>query len=326
MKRYSRRIAVFGMVVVMILCGICSWGNVTVEAATQVPGFNARVTENNMMKILDRYDPDGAYIIRKQKAAGDNILSWFYSGRIIDDIGTAVHEETHGYSFRGMYNGYAYYVGKEKTIKTSFTTVYQSKQMASSIPKKLRTFRYDIYVANPLSGLSSDIYGVYGLMNEFMAYRMSMNNAVSLYSYYVDKNADWDTWGVFIRECENGKLAYAEFKYYILHYLFYAKKHYPQVYKDIVKNKQFCKAYRIMESSYGRLVRVYGKDLEKMQELMEKKGHILRIEKDYVCFYESEESGGNGIGRSTADYDRLLKELKKTRYVSIHKQLVRKSK
>ena len=52
-------------------------------------------------------------------------------------------------------------------------------------------------------------------------------------------------------------MAYAEFKYYILNYLYYAKKHHPDVYKGIVNNKEFCKAYKTLESSYAKLIKEY---------------------------------------------------------------------
>lgn len=324
MKKFGKTVVTLGIIFVLILC---CWGSTSVEAAAaQVPGLNARITESNVMKILNQYDPDGAYIMKKQKAAGDNILSWFSGGKIIDDIGVAVHEETHRYSFQKAPSGFAYYVGKKKTINVSFTTVYQSKEMASSIPKDLRTFRYNLYVAHPTGTLSSNIHGAYGMLNEFMAYRMSMNNAVSLYSYYADKNADWDTWSIFVNDCENGKMAYAEFKYYTLHYLYYAKKHHPQVYKGIVKNKQFCRAYRTMESSYRNLIGAYEKELQKLQTLMEGKGHALKIENDTIWLYKSGENGGTGTSRFTADYNKLQKELKKAKYTAIHKQLVNNGK
>ena len=295
-------------------------------AAVRAPGINARITESSILKLLNQYDSDGAYIMKKQKAAGDRILSWFSGRRIIDSLNTAVHEETHGYSFHAGSRGYAYYVGKKKTVNVPFTTVYQSKKMASSIPKNLRTFRYNTYVAKPSANLSSNVRGAYGLLNEFMAYRMGMNNAVSLYSYYAGQNADWDAWEVFIQDCENGRMAYAEFKYYILHYLYYAKKHYPQVYQGIVKNKQFCRAYRKMESSYRQLITAYGKDLKNLEKLMKNSGHTLEIQNDMVWFYESGKNGGVGAGRFTEDYHKLMKELKKTKYTAVHKKLVNNGK
>ena len=34
--------------------------------ASKTPGINAPITEQNILKILNRYDKDGAYIIKKQ--------------------------------------------------------------------------------------------------------------------------------------------------------------------------------------------------------------------------------------------------------------------
>lgn len=293
-----------------------------------IPQLNARVTTGNIFKILNKYDKDGAYILRNAMQAGDDILEWFSPGsRIIDGIDTAVHEETHGYShhqgsisFHGqdIVRTTAYFVGNGKTINVPHTNIYFTKKMASSIPKRLRTHRYNTYVAKPSENLSSNVQGVYGLMNEFMAYRMGMSTTVSLYQYYVDMYAGWDAWENFIHSGENGRTAYAEFKYYILNYLSYAKKHYPEVYQGIMKNKEFCKTYYQLESSYVKLIAAYEKDLKKVQEIMEEKGQTITINADSVIMEEK----GVGIGRFTNEYKKLQKEIKKSTYQSIHRKLV----
>ncbi len=294
-------------------------------AAASMPGLNAKITEKSILKILNRYDTDGAYILKKRIQAGDNVLSWFTGGRrIIEGIDTAVHEETHAYSFqRAHWN--AYFVGKKKTIHVPVTTVYYTKKMASSIPARLRTFRYNTYVAKPTANLASNIEGAYGLLNEFMAYRSGMNTTISLYPYYVAQKAGWESWRVFLNSCENDKLAYAEFKYYILHYLSYAKKHYPKVYKGILNNKKFCQAYRTLESSYVKLINTYEKDLKKIQKLMKKQGRTMEITESTI-WISTDPYSKTGMGRYTADYKKLQKEIKKSAYTSIHKKLVAKGK
>lgn len=77
-----------------------------------------------------------------------------------------------------------------------------------------------------------------------MAYQRGMNTDVLLFPYLQKQNADRYAWSSYIIGCENGRQSYAEFKYYILHYLYYAKKHYPDVYKGIMNNRQFCKVYK----------------------------------------------------------------------------------
>lgn len=315
-----------GLIALLILITIFAWIPASAEtawAASSAPGLNARITTGNIQKLLAKYDPDGAYIVKKQIKAGDDILTWFSnSHRIVDGIDTAVHEETHGYSYAyAKSQGMAYFVGNKRTVYIPYTSVYPSKKMAASIPKSLRTFRYNTYVGQPSENLSSNVNGAYGLLNEFMAYRAGMKTTVSMYSYFVDKKASGDIWKGFVSGCESNKLACAEFKYYILHYLYYAKKHEPQVYKGIVNNKQFCKAYRIMESNYAKLIRIYEKDLKKMKKILEKRGYRIEISNQYVSFYNSRGTG-EGRGRFTSDYNRLQKQIKKSKYAAIHKKLV----
>ena len=61
--------------------------------------------------------------------------------------------------------------------------------------------------------------GIYGLMDEFNAYHWGMNTNVALYKYYKRFGLESDVWDTFVDIGLNGKQAYAEFKYYILHYL-----------------------------------------------------------------------------------------------------------
>lgn len=322
MKRAKRICSIF-LTVLILLSVFMTF--VDVSAATKIPSINSKVTVKNVQNLLKKYDPDGAYILQKQIQAGSDILVWFSGGdRILDSVETAVHEETHGYSdfYARNFGETAYFVGNKKTIYVPYTKVYKSKKMAASIPKRLRTFRYDIYVAKPSAYLSSNVDGAYGLMNEFMAYRAGMKTSVSMFPYLKSQNADWDTWQVYITSCENGRLAYAEFKYYILHYLYYAKNHYPDVYRGIVNNKAFCRAYKKLESSYAKLIKTYTEDLEKLESILEKPGYTLRISDENVI-YMGEEIG-SGPQRFTEDYKALTKECGKKKYQSIHNVLVKR--
>lgn len=326
LKRLKKNKVIAGLLIFVMLFHIFAGTPMEasrVQAASRTPGLNARVTKNNVLKVLNQYDRDGAYILKKQIAKGDNVLTWFNQGRILDGLGTAVHEETHGYLYSYMNTrGRAYFVGKKKTVYVPHTQVYNTKEMAKSVPGKYRTFRFNTYIGKPVANLSSNVEGAYGLLNEFMAYRAGMNTDVSLYPYLVRQKADWDEWKIYINECENGKLAYAEFKYYILHYLFYAKAHYPDVYRGIMNNKKFREAYRKLESSYAKLIRDYERNLKKLKGVLSaKKGYSLEIKSDYVWLYRGR--NGQGIGRYTKDYKKLQKEMKKSKYQSIHRKLIK---
>lgn len=323
MKRIKRVLISLFAVILTVIAPVSSYET---AAAQKAPSLNAKVTAKNIQALLKKYDPDGAYIMQKQIAKGDDICVWFSDqARIIDSIGTAIHEETHGYShyYAKGYNKTAYFVGNKKTIHVTHTKIYQSKIMAGSIPKKMRTFRYNTYIAKPMANLSSNVQGAYGLLNEFMAYQRGMNTFVLLFPYLKKQDADWYAWQSFISCCENDRQAYAEFKYYILHYLYYAKKHYPDVYKGIMNNRQFCRAYKVLEKNFRKCIKQYEKDLEKLKAIVAAHpGYWLEVTEDEVMLRD--DNGGSGTGRFTAEYEKLSKEVSKKKYKSIHNMLVRK--
>lgn len=323
MKRIKQAFIILFAVILTIMAPVSSYET---AAAQKAPSLNARVTAKNIQTLLKKYDPDGAYIMQKQIAKGDDICVWF-SGqdRIIDNIDTAIHEETHRYShfYAKGYDKTAYFVGNRKTIYVTHTKVYRSKIMAGSIPKKMRTFRYNTYIAKPIANLSSNVEGAYGLLNEFMAYQRGMNTVILLFPYLKKQDADWNAWHSYISDCENGRLAYAEFKYYILHYLYYAKKHYPDVYKGIVNNRQFCRAYRTLEKNFRKCIKQYENDLKKLNQIVgAHPGYWLEITDEHIMLHN--DYGGIGMGRFTEDYRKLCKETAKKKYQSIHKALVKK--
>lgn len=166
-------------------------------------------------------------------------------GRMLDGMNTAVHEETYGYSYSyGTYSfsgkTTAYFVGNKKTVYVPHTMVYQSKEMAKTIPKRLRTFRYNTYVAKPSAYLSSNVDG----------------------------------------------------------------------------------AYKTLESNYAKLIKEYEKDLKKIKKEMEAAGYRVQISDDMVMVYSSQ-GVEMGMGRYTSDYNKLQKELRKDKYLSIHKKGVK---
>ncbi len=321
MKTIKRLLTIF--LAVLLACSAPA-ASFEAAAAPKMPELNAKVTEKNILKILDKYDKDGAYVFRSQMNAGKNVLGWFTGKRIIDDIDSAIHEITHGFSANQPYKT-DYFVGNQKSIPVEHTLVCYTKYMAPTIPKRLRTFRYKTYISEPDPYLSANLDGVYGLLDEFMAYRMGMSTMTALYPYLVSQKANWSAWKVFVANCENNRLAYTEFKYYILHYLYFVKQRLPEVYQGIVDNRQFCKAYRRLENSFVKLIKTYEKDLKKLQKVMKRQGHVLEVNDRYVMYWQNEEEG-IGITRFTADYEKLQKEIKKNKYSSIHRKLVSKGK
>ncbi len=257
---------------------------------------NAEVNEKNILELLDEYDSDGAYIIHFGIEHGDNVLEWFENGTtIIDDIETAVHEETHGYILQNhRANEEEIYVGNEQGIHVAYTEVFDSQEMTTDIPDELRTFRFDTYVGDPDENMTSNIDGVYGLLNEFTAYCWDLNNTVCLYDYYKAEANTPQDWLDYINKFNNGRVAYSEFNFYILKYLEYANVNHPDIYEDIVTNKSFAEAYTTIENKYRSLTETADQYIEEI--IKENNG---KKENGSIFI------GSSGIGFDDEDYIKL---------------------
>lgn len=216
---------------------------------------DAEINTENIMALLEEYDPDGAYIMRFGTEQGDDILKWFPEGEtILHNLATAVHEQTHYFILQGGSGSREdIYTGGEQSVTVPYTTVYRTEEMTADVPEELRTFRFDTYVGKPTDNLASNIDGVYGLLNEFTAYCWGLNNTVVLYDYYKAEANEPEDWVNYVNLIDNGKMAYSEFHYYILEYLAYAQNVYPNVYDGIMANPEFLSAYQTIEGKYRSL-------------------------------------------------------------------------
>lgn len=273
---------------------------------------NAEITEQNVLELLDEYDPDGAYVIRFSLDEGNDVLTWFETApKIIDSIGTAVHEETHGFILQNHRSGEEeIYIGNGQRIHVTYTEIFDSSEMAAQVPAELQTFRFDNYVGNPDVNMASDIDGIYGLLNEFTAYCWDLNNTVCLYDYYKAEANSNEDWLSYINLIDNGRMAYAEFNYYILNYLAYAQENHPDVYDGIVSNESFTSAYLTIENKYRSLIETADQYIDKIVE--EYSG-----EKDGNTIY----FGSSGTVLSEEDYAKLISETSKAEYQEIYQHI-----
>ena len=321
-KRMSRILCVLLIVLTMFTI-------VSVPSLAAVPKITASVTKKNVLSLAKKYDPDGFYLLKAGDSVGfQGFMDYFCSNLILSDINTAVHEMCHANTHN--VSGYGYreniYLGNKKNMVLDFTNkmglMFNTQKMASSIPKQYRTFRYETYVASPDPNLTADNFGPYGLLDEFTAYCYGMNNTISLFPYYKSAaGANFNYWELFINNGANDRLAYAEFRYYILHYLAFAKAKQPKVYKAIMKDGAFRTAFRKIDKKFRSLIKAYNQDLKAIWNLLNSRGHAVFISGDF--FY----CDGQGTSLFKADYNKLMNHLKKgsfkrTTYLSIYKKLL----
>ncbi len=284
------------------------------SVSAAAPGMNAGITKKNVLALIKEYDKDGSYLLQYMSDSGDPILDWWQGCQtIVEGIDTAVHEEFHGYSFlKAPWKTEDIYIGNKKYIRVRYTDVFQSKKMAFTIPKKLRTSRWTIYVGKPMANLASNVNGIYGLLNEYTAYYWGMKAQMSLFDYYKSNRATPQQWKQFINECANDRLAYAEFKYFMMQYLAYAREHSSSVYNGIIHNETYIRAYQTIEKKFASLITKFEKRMQEIEVLLEAQGHEVKNGDYYII-------DGTGISLFQEDYDNLLAELEKPVYKNILK-------
>lgn len=280
-----------------------------------VPAFGDTPTEANVLALLDRYDPDGAFILRKS----GNYMTWFNFGGLLDSVDTAVHEQYHSLSFSVGFSLMSsggdwtqkdvYYAGNGILLPVTMTKVYNSREMIPYIPENLRdTFRFDTYIDTSEANLTSVKNGIYGLMNEFTAYSCGMNNTVNLYDYYKTHARTMADWRQYANLGANDRLAYAEFRYYMLTYLLYAKDKYPDVYSGIVNNSEFKQAFRLVDDRYAGNIQRYEQSLNDLKQFLAGTGHQVQISEEWF-FIDNQ-----GTGIFGPDYQKLMSAMSADNY------------
>ena len=296
-----------------------------VYATDSKPNLDCAVTEDNLMALVSTYDSDAYYILQTQKELGDNLNSYLNKNvRLIQSVDMTVHEEFHAYSYtHGTYTAKtkrsAYYLGNKKRVTVKQTNVFHTDLATRHIAKKYRTFRYKTYVKKGVK-LTSNVDAVYGLLNEFSAYYWGMHTMESLYPYLKQESVSTSDWTSFISSYCNNKNAYAEFYYYTLVYLDYAKRQKPSVYKKIMTNKNFVTTFYTTQQQYEKLIKQYEKDLNALS----KKYNGSSFKKNYKngMFYL------NGYGQGAGDdaYGILMPQIKSKKYKSIRNDLKKNAK
>lgn len=291
------------------------------EPLSCVPTPEDEATHDNVLALLDNYCPNGAYILRATEIEGDNFMTWMENEALLDCIGTAVHEQSHGYTSHNMsYNGtwvMAYYTGEGKHIKVPQTETYLSEEMAVQIPEELRTFRYDTYVGKG-AVVSANKRGIYGLMNEFTAYCWDTITNNSMYEYYLTQELTEENWLNYVKISSSQYYAYSEFKYYILSYMLYAKENYPNIYEQTMNNRALLDAFRIIEARYRGAVEQYFANLDRLETYLKDNG--IRVFRDKDMFY----IGYFGYGTFEDKYYNLLENaMKAPEYVQMYKLMTK---
>ena len=290
-------------------------------AAAEVPALDSAVSVENALAILHAYDPDGTFITDFTQKHTSNISFWLFGAESnAEGLDTVVHEEYHMYSFdKPPFGKQAIYIGDGQDIYTPFVAprginLVPTSTWTSTLPDELKTFRYNEY-ASPESETSANRNGPYGLLNEFTAYSWGMHNQLALFPYYAAQEDAVSAWMSFMNACGNDRQAYAEFRFWLLGYLRYAKKNDQALYNLFVNDQDFARAYIVTRDRFEAQIAEYEAKLDEIISLLQEKGIRAYISNGYFYF------GTYGTGMHEEEYQILMEQLQDPELLKIEQVL-----
>ncbi len=222
----------------------------------------------------------------------------FLEGRSATDIlgsmSTNVHETAHGYFGNNIFryaeekkmaldwdnvNGFLY-LSPSESFFISFPKkmLFPSREIVSEIPRELRTYRFETYVAGTTSTQGQ---GVIGLLDELHAYYHGARCSFDLYPAYADaEGSEVNGLLEWIRDTQSHMTAYYEFDYFIKEYLLRMRGVYPENYEALRHCSSFVAAYRSVSRAYSDLVRSYEKRIDDEMKELNAKGEATAEIKD----------------------------------------------
>ena len=235
--------------------------------------------QQKIITLLNNHCPDGANIFRLwqekvPKSSQLDLMVLVTEGKdeqaIVKSLNVVVHEVTHNVNScmaavvlkeefartsDRFQNVFYFYLKNHQFILVERTPTFPARKMIDSFPEELRTFHFD-YIDTDKEYQSTQIHGIYGLVDEMNAYYLGSQTAYDLYSWYQQFGAKAN-WHDYFEGVNSTLYACLEFKLYVLKYLIYARKHHPDKYSGIINNKNLIKTFLEVDQNVSDLVDTY---------------------------------------------------------------------
>ena len=153
-------------------------------------------------------------------------------------------------------------VPKFEVFNSRLITPYIPYEMREKVPS-YNTYLLDFYQHEH----DAQRNGIFGIMEEFVAYYQGAKAYVELFDYYQDTCPleEGELWAHYLINASD-IYAYYEFQLFISWYLQVAKERYPKVYKDIMASQELRVFYTLIDLQY---IKVINKYFHNRQEVMD---------------------------------------------------------
>lgn len=306
-------------------------------SATSLLANDRQFLREKTLQLLNTYCPDGARIVqmalKNVPEDGDQDFTSMIDGddeqACLTSINTIVHEENHGLNafmgrvvlkeksgqFSDEFYDYDYFYLKDGqfTLVRKIPT-FPSREMVPTFPEHLKTFRFDTYIDTENAIQSTQVDGFFGLLDEFNSYYQGTRAAYNLLGYYENKGtaANWHDFFIGVNATHYGCL---EFRLYLLKYLQFARERHPDIYRNIIENKDLMHTFLAIDQNVSEFFQSY---FNKKPAIFERlRGYGWKISENANMLYIN--SSGRNVGHSNFMdvYNLLTDEMKKDEYQSL---------
>ena len=174
---------------------------------------------------------------------------------VIAEFETIIHESTHHKNTReGIYLGPNKYLLFTDAEKNDVQYFYKSELIADFLPidAEEKIFRFETYIGEG-TGVSANLSGIFGLMDEYSAYQNGCSAALVAYDNALQEK-DTTLAITFFKEALATYYAYYEFNSFIGAYLKYGKTKEPIIYQKIMNNSTLRRAYSINTIEFEKAI------------------------------------------------------------------------
>lgn len=206
-------------------------------------------------------------------------------------LGTVIHESIHQKQFElSDEHFFGYYLPGEELKAKKNASIFKSEELFNSKTDSLVFYLDNINysrIYTYLNGsVSSNINGIYGLLDEFSAYAHTAYINIKLLNKHITDSIFHDLVEQELDDVKSIPDNFYCFNYMIAWYLDFAQKNYPELYNELLANKE-------LRETYTKINTFFEEQLEKYYE-MEKSNTVLNTiykqNKKYRVILEAYES------------------------------------
>ena len=308
-----------------------SW--VKTATRTYSPGSWFMLMQYDMLPSSAEVGVDDGGVFSSQKPAD---TFHYLRGRtrvdLLESMEKNVHEISHCYFSQNVFRylrennmkmtdgdacGYIY-ISPSRNFYISFPekALFPSHDLASVIPEKLRTYRFNPYIEGTTSTQSD---GVIGLLDELHAYYLGSEYCFDMLEPYKTA-AGTDAAGLFewVTHTQSSMTAYYEFDFFIREYLLYMKQNHAAGYDLLRSYRPFTESYLTLRHLYKELTDKYQDRIkDEMKHLNSSQNSIARMDKGWLWVKIGKSNVSSGTPIFSKDREVLMPVLNSRRYKDI---------